>query len=607
MHGMGKKDRGPNEPTPSTTQRRTGRWLAVGIALATIVAYWGVFDSDFVNFDDDHYVYLNQVIQGGFSWSFFKWALTTLEFYNWHPLTWISLELDHTLFALDPRGYHATSLLLHVANSVLLLSLLARMTGNLARSACVAAFFALHPLHVESVAWISERKDVLSGFFWLATMGFYVRYCGRPGWLGYGATLATFALGLMAKPMLVTLPFVLLLVDYWPLKRLGFGRVGWDEPASPTYPATPGGPRVARPALNTGSSQARRYSLGWLLVEKVPFLLLSAASCFITYRAQGWSGGIREGDQYSLTSRLLNVPLNYVAYLRRSFWPSNLAVIYPYAPESPPIWQVVAATALLVTVTLVALWFLKRFPYLLVGWLWFVGTLLPVIGLVQVGLQATADRYTYVPMIGLLVSVCWGAGDLALRKRWPRPSVTAIAGLLLAACGAATSVQVGYWHDGLALWTQAVRVSPRSPTALSHLAAALAERGLTEQAERYLRICLLIDPGARDAQLNLGLILAQSGRKKEAIDHLRRSLGENPDPADLGLLAERIEEDFNKAIGLYRQAIEQNPENAGAHELLGAALIKQGNNEEGQWHLEEAQRLMPLWKSSHPGSFLRTP
>jgi hypothetical protein len=574
MHDMKRDRRTLTEQPLSGEQRRAAAWLALVIAGVTIVAYWGVFDSQFVNFDDDHYVYLNHVIQGGFSWSFLKWAFVAMEFYNWHPLTWISLELDYTLYGLDPRGYHATSLLLHVANSVLLLGLLARMTGNVARSACVAAFFALHPMHVESVAWISERKDVLSGFFWLATTATYVAYCRRPGWLGYGATLVTFALGLMAKPMLVTLPFVMLLMDCWPLKRFG---VAEAENVS----TGKNRPRVELP-------QAQRCSLAWLLVEKIPFLLLSAASCAISYRAQQWSGGIRAGDQYPLADRLLNVPLNYVTYLRRSFWPTNLAVIYPYANESPPVWQVATAATVLVALTLISIGFARRLPYLSVGWVWFVGTLVPVIGLVQVGLQATADRYTYMPMIGLLVAVCWAVSDLARRMRWPRTLVTAAAGLVLAACAAATPVQVGYWHDGLTLWNRAVRVSPRSPTALSHLAVALAERGST---------------ACSDAHLNLGLILLQSGRKQQAIEHLRSALGDKPDLENLGLLAE-LEGDSNKAIGLYRQALEQNPENAAAHELLGAALMKRGSNQEGQRHLEEAQRLMPLWKSSHAGSFL---
>ncbi|HWB10407.1 MAG TPA: tetratricopeptide repeat protein [Pirellulales bacterium] len=573
----------------SAAPRRTTRWLAAGLALATIVAYQGVFDCAFVNFDDDHYVYQNRVIQGGLSWSFLKWAFTTIEFYNWHPLTWISLELDYELFGLNPKGYHATSLALHVVNSILLLSMLARITGNVFRSACVAGFFALHPLHVESVAWISERKDVLSAFFWLATMALYAHYCSRPGWLRYAATLAAFALGLMAKPMLVTLPFVLLLVDYWPVKRIG-GLVAANKNQPKTEP----------------QAQAPRCSLAWSLVEKMPFLLLSGGSCVITYLAQEWSGGIQEGGRYGLEARLLNVPLNYAAYLRRTFWPANLAVIYPYPRESPPIWQVAAAMTLLVVLTLVALSLLKRLPYLFVGWFWFLGTLVPVIGVVQVGLQATADRYTYIPMIGLLLAVCWGVGDLAVRMRWSRPLVTAVASLLLAGCAAATSLQVGYWRDGLALWSRAVRVSPRSPTALSHLAVALAERGSTEEAERCLRTCLLIDPDTRDAHLNLGFILLQSGRKEEAIGHLRSALGDKPDPENLGLLAE-LEGDSNRAIALYRQAIEQNPNNAGAHELLGAALLKQGNQEEGQQHLDEAERLKPLWQSSQPGSFLQTP
>jgi tetratricopeptide (TPR) repeat protein len=584
MHDMPRKQHPASESQLAGEQRRATRWFALLIAAATVVAFWRVFDCDFVNFDDDHYITMNRVIQGGFSWPFLKWAFTSTEFFNWHPLTWISLEIDYELYGLDhPGGYHATSLLLHIVNSVLLLGLMARMTGNLARGACVAAFFALHPLHVESVAWISERKDVMSGLFWFAMMALYARYCRQPNWRRYLAALVTFALALMAKPMVVTLPFVLLLVDFWPIRRLPFGRQD--------------GVRTDAP----------RPSLTWLLVEKIPFLALSAASCVITYLAQASGGAIQAGEEYPLAARLANVPLNYMAYLRRTVWPANLAVIYPYPREAPPAWHVVTATALLVAITLLAIRFAKRWPYLFVGWFWFLGMLVPVIGLVQVGEQATADRYMYLPIIGLLLAGCWGIGDLAARWRWPRSTVIIVAGFLLAACAAATWVQVGYWRDGLTLWSRACKIAPRSSVVLSHLAGAFDAAGQRDEAERYLRTCVLIDPKCRDAQYNLGMILLKSGRKREAIKHLRSSLGDNPDPLDLGLLAQQVEGDTEKAIDYYRQAVAQNPNHAGAHQLLGAALIKQGRTDEGKHHLDQAQRLDEQLKVSQPGSFLQVP
>lgn len=567
--------------------KRTVRWLALALAVATVAAFAGVFNCDFVNFDDDHYVYRNRIVQGGFSWSFLRWALTAVDVFNWHPLTWLSLGVDYELFGLDPRGYHATNLALHVANSVFLLWLLARMTGSVPRSACVAAFFALHPLHVESVAWVAERRDVLSTFFWLATMAFYDRYCRQPGWWRYGAVFVTFALGLMAKPMLVTLPFVLLLLDYWPIRR-------WK-------------PAGNSPSNGVEPSSAPTRSFAWLIAEKVPLFALSVASCAITYLAQEWGGAIRTDDEYALAGRLLNVPLNYLTYLRRLAWPANLAVMYPYSRELPPLWQPVAAGILLLAITLIALRSARRFPYGVVGWLWFLGTLVPVIGIVQVGRQATADRYMYVPMIGLLVSICWGVGDCAARRRGSRPLVAATVLLLLAGCAAATWLQVGYWRNGLTLFSRALRVAPRSPMVLNNLAVALADQGYPDEAEKYLRTCLRIAPNSHDAHLNLGLILVQRGRTEEAMIHLEEAIREKPGAVplhDLGLLAQ-VRGDMEKAIDYYRQAVAAGSRNALAHQLLGMALMKQGGADEGRQHLDEARRLDPhLSETLTGGDFL---
>lgn len=355
-------------------------YICLALVLATFAVYWQVHDHDFINFDDDLYIYDNSHVKSGLTQEGLVWAFTKAHAYNWHPLTWISHMLDCELYGLDPGGHHLTNVLFHTVNSILLFLLLNRMTKSLWLSAFVAAAFAMHPQHVESVAWLSERKDVLSTFFWMLTMWAYANYVEKPSIKRYVIMFLLFALGLMAKQMLVTLPFVLLLFDYWPLRRLKL-----KEQSS----------------LNSSwvvvSVSARRC-----ILEKLPLLILSVLAAMIVYLIQQRAGIVKSVTDYSLFYRVANAIVSYVTYIGKMFWPTNLAIFYPHLRTDLSAWQIILATLLVVSITVTAIWSRRNHPYLAVGWLWYLGTLVPVIGLVQIGLQARADRYTYIPLIGLL-------------------------------------------------------------------------------------------------------------------------------------------------------------------------------------------------------------
>jgi hypothetical protein len=530
--------------------------VSLVLVAATIVAYWPVRDNGFVNFDDNDYITDNRGVQAGLSAEGLRWAFTTTAASNWHPLTWLSLQLDYQLSGLDPYGFHRSNVLLHLVNTLLLFGLLRRMTAALWRSALVAALFALHPLHVESVAWASERKDVLSTLFWMLTLWGYLLYVQRPTAWRYLGVVLPFVLGLLAKPMLVTLPCVLLLLDYWPLRR--FPGQAAAEPDAP----------APRPAA----------SPGWLVVEKLPLLLLAAASCGVTVYAQRRGGSLGTLDYFPLSLRAANAVLAYAGYILKMLWPLHLAPFYPHPRQLPATWQeaaqVVAAGLLLAGVTAVVLWQSRRRPYLLVGWLWYVGTLVPVIGLVQVGLQAMADRYTYVPLIGLFLMVAWGLGEVAVRGReWARLASLAAA-LALVACTICSSIQVGYWHDSKTLWEHTLHVTTDNYMAHTDLAAELpddtegrgmamqhynraleanprfypalidrgilfARQGLIAKAQDDFRAALEIAPNDATAHYNMGKVLAQQGQRAEAVQHLNAAV-ELAEATHQDALAERI-------------------------------------------------------------------
>ena len=404
------------------------------LVIATLAVYWQVRNYSFVNYDDHMYVTQNHNVQAGLTLESITWSFTTIQASNWHPLTWISHMLDCQLYGMNPGRHHLTNVLLHILNSLLLFLVFMRMTGKLWQSGFVAALFALHPLHVESVAWISERKDVLSTFFWMLSLWGYLRYVERPGACRYLLLFFLFILGLMTKPMLVTLPFVLLLLDYWPLNRFQFGSSG-----------------------DCNYSIQRPFDFG-LVWEKTPLFLLAAVSSVMTYIVQKSGGAVNSLATIPFHDRIANAIVSYVSYIGKMIWPDNLAVFYPY-PKSILLWKVAGAGLLLVVVSVVIFRMVRTKPYFAVGWLWYIGTLVPVIGLVQVGSQGMADRYTYVPLIGIFVIIAWGVPDFMPKWRYKKIGFTVTIAAILAIIMITTRLQIRYWSDSLTLFKHAFEVT----------------------------------------------------------------------------------------------------------------------------------------------------
>jgi tetratricopeptide (TPR) repeat protein len=511
---------------------------------AVLAIYAQTRGHEFVSYDDPGYVAANQALRNGLTRESLWWAFTTFESYNWHPLTWISYLVDYQLHGLHPGGYHLTNVALHATNTLLLFVILRRMTGQAWPSALVAALFGVHPLHVESVAWISERKDVLSGCFWLLTIGSYVRYAERRTRAWYVTTLALFTLGLMAKAMLVTLPFVLLLVDYWPLGR-------WQPSFEP---------------------DARR-SLGRLIVEKVPFLAVAAAASAMTVYAQSAGGAVAALERFPLSARVMNALVSYVAYLGKTVWPTGLSVRYPH-PGVTPVWKAVVAALILLAVTGMAARWLRSRPYVAVGWSWYLGTLIPVIGLVQVGDQAMADRYTYIPLIGVFIAVAWGLRDAAATRPRVRAVVLWVVAPVVVALTAAAWNQTRYWRDSVTLYEHSLSVIEGDPLLHYNLANELREQGRLDDAVRHYEEALRFDPNYVAAHTNLGPILAQQGRTDEAIDHYTAALRLKPDVAEthnnLGMLLGE-QGKIAEAIPHFEEAVRLKPELEGARRNLGVA------------------------------------
>jgi hypothetical protein len=460
-------------------------WTVVALGAVTVAAYAPVTGFGFVSFDDPLYVG-NPVVSQGLGWNGLVWAFTTGHASNWHPVTWLSHMVDVELHGMNGGGHHVTNLVLHVANVVMLFLLLFRMTRASGSSAFVAALFALHPLHVESVAWVAERKDVLSTFFALLTLWAYLAYVARPGTKRYLAVVGCFALGLMSKPMLVTLPLLLLLLDIWPL-----GRVSLEPPGR-------------------SLSDRLRDALP-LIREKLPLLAMSAASSVVTFLVQREGGAMRTLATVPFGFRMENAALAYVEYLAKTFWPARLSVLYSY-PASISALQLLGALSILAAITVAALLTLRRRPYILVGWLWFVGMLVPVIGLVQVGGQALADRYTYMPLIGVFIIVAWGLRDLPARI--PRGAVEAIALVVVLVCAFRSRAQAQYWSDGETLWRHAVELAPNDALARNNLGVDLADRSRIPEAIEQYRVSLQLKPDNSDARFNLGNALGRRLRSR---------------------------------------------------------------------------------------------
>ncbi|HXG10776.1 MAG TPA: tetratricopeptide repeat protein [Gemmataceae bacterium] len=558
------------------SHRRLLVLVTLALVCLTLVSYAGVLCNDFIKMDDPDYVTDNVRVHTGLTAENLRWAWTTFFAANWHPLTWMSLQLDAELFDLNPAGYHLTNLVWHTATVALLFGVLYRMTGTVGRSALVAGLFAVHPQHVESVAWVAERKDVLSGFFWVLTLGLYAWYAERPRLGRYLLAFAALALGLLAKPMLVTLPCVLLLLDYWPLRRMRFTGSGpVESEAAPSY----------SPA-----------SVGWLILEKVPLLALALASSVITFIAQREGTAVVPLQVIPLPDRLVNAVVSYAAYIGQTVWPFHLAIYYPHPYGMRPAWQLAAAVLVLAAVSVVAVREARRRPYLLVGWLWYLGTLVPVIGLVQVGGQARADRYTYLPHIGLFLAMVWGGADLLARWRASRVVVTSLAGAVLLGCAVLTVVQVGRWRNNATLWEHALRVTEANWEAHYHVAMIHAEEGRFSDAWRHLRAILEIRPDYVVPHFDAGVAMLHQRRLPEAELCLREVVRRAPRRAEahfnLGMALllqgrpEEAEQSFASAAAL-------EPDNARAHAYLGLALLEQGKSDEAWPHLWKAVKLKP--------------
>ncbi|HET6370756.1 MAG TPA: tetratricopeptide repeat protein [Nitrospiria bacterium] len=650
---------------------RTRLPLIVSLLLvgATLVLFWQTHRFEFINYDDNQYVTENPHVKAGLSLEGMRWAFTTTTAGNWHPLTWLSHMLDVQLFALSPGPHHLVNLLFHLINTLLLFLVLLRMTKQLWPSAFTAALFAVHPLHVESVAWIAERKDVLSTFFGLLTLWAYLRYAEVSGGLQrlyrYLLVLLLFALGLMAKPMLVTLPFVLLLIDYWPLQRVsGFGsRVSGSRKSVPSsgfrvqgsatkvsgsgfrVPGSKskdqGSRRTSIDSEQMGNAVTSRESdskLGtrnpepgtFLLLEKLPLIALSLASCVVTFIAQRSGGAVSSFGRLSLGIRIENALVSYVAYILKMLWPLNLAIFYPHPKNTLPLWEIVGSAFLLLAVSIAAFRKAKSRPYLVTGWLWYLGTLVPVIGLVQVGAQAMADRYTYFPLIGIFIMIAWGVADLV--AAWPRRKIilAASACTVIALLGAATWVQIGYWKNSTTLFTHAIRVMPGNYVAYKSLGLALADQGKMNEAisqyERAIAIdpnfaeahnslgntlfkqkrfdeaaarfsrAVSIEPGYEPARYNLGLVLIEQGKLPEAVAELTRAIALDPNDqkaqSSMGLALAR-QGKTQEAIVYYDRALALNPDDEVTENNIGSALYKLGRLPEAAAHFSESLRINP--------------
>ena len=502
------------------------------LTVATLMTFWQVNHCDFITYDDANYITENSHILHGLTIDGIRWAFTTGYMANWHPLTWISHMLDGQLFGLNPQGHHLTNLLFHIANTLLLFFVLHRMTKTVWQSAFVAALFALHPLHVESVAWVAERKDVLSAFFWMATMGAYCLYVERPGIGRYLLVLLFFVLGLMAKPMLVTLPFVLLLLDYWPLQRYQQSNLDPDIAIKPLYPDKRKGKSKKKKTIKitekAKEENSQDFKYPWapirqLFWEKIPLFAIAALSSIVTYIVQQKGGAVKSVQSFPLHVRLQNAFVSYVAYIGNMIWPDNLSVFYPH-PGLWQQWQVLGAVLILVAITVLVIREAKKFRYLIVGWLWYVGTLVPVIGIVQVGGQARADRYTYIPLIGLFILTAWIVPELLKKWRYREKVLIASSILILACFSIVTWKQVGYWNNSFTLFDHALNVTVNNSVAYHNLGNAYYRLGNPRQAIVNYDRAIEIDSNAADSYHNRGFSYAALGNQKQAIADYDRAI-----------------------------------------------------------------------------------
>jgi len=557
---------------------RPWEWAVCLLLIAAVLGVYGpVVGHDFINFDDPEYITENHRVRAGLTPGNLLWAMTATEHSNWHPLTWMSHMLDVDLFGIDPGMHHLVSVLIHSVNAVLIFYTLWKLTGGFWQSAFVAALFALHPLHVESVAWAAERKDLLSTFFGFAAIWRYSLYVSDPGIKKYAAVLFYFTLSLMSKPMLVTLPFLLLLLDRWPLQRIG--------------------PDAQRMLHLLG-----RYppAVG-LVAEKIPFFILSVLSCTVTLMAQQAGSAVMSLDRLPFYVRLAHTPIAYMGYIKKTIWPVDLGVFYPH-PGISPGWAVACALLLIAAISFLAAVYRKSYPFFLIGWLWFLGLLVPVIGLVQVGSQGMADRYTYVPLTGIFIILTWGISAVTRRWRGRDLILSLFALAVVASCAVMSRQQVSYWSDSIALYQHALQVTSGNYSVHNNLGIAYENKGRLAEAAYHYTQSLEIKPDYDKAMGNLANVLMAQGKIFAAVALYRHALQIRPDSAKShnNLAVALIRQgDLGQGVHHFKKALELDPEYAKAYYNYGNALANSGRTEDAIFHFKTAVRINPFFAKAY--------
>jgi len=545
--------------------------ICLFLIAATLSVYWQANKFDFVNFDDNDYVTDNLHVQAGLTPKNMIWALTTTHASNWHPLTWLSHMLDFQLYGMNPGQHHMTNVFFHILNTLLLFFVFRKMTDNVWQSSFVAALFALHPLHVESVAWISERKDVLSTFFFMLTIWSYTLWAKNSLRSGYFLALLFFILGLMSKPMVVTLPFVLFLLDFWPLNRLD---LKWPK---------------------NHSDCPQKKSVYHLLWEKFPFFVFSTVSCFVTYFAQKKGGAVKSFEVYPLMVRLSNALHSYIKYIIKLLLPHKMAVLYQH-PGKLPLWETVGTLLILLSISLFSIRSIKRRPYFTVGWFWFLGSLIPVIGIIQIGSQAMADRYMYIPSIGIFIIMAWGVPDFFSNLSFKKTFLSLFATVFLLILGLFTWKQLHYWENSIMLFERAIAVAPYNAVPHNNLGNALKEVGRVGDAVEHYRKAIRFKPDYYEAHSNLADALEKIGRTDEAISHYMEALRITPEfeqgHYNLANLLNKMGR-TDEAIKHYFEALRIAPNFEKAHNNLGVVLVNRGDIAAAEFHFQEALRINP--------------
>ena len=589
--------------------------VALCLAAAIILVYGKTGNFDFAGYDDELYVTQNQYVQKGISLEGVKWAFTTFHSANWHPLTWLSHMVDCDLYGLNPSGHHWTNVEFHIANTILLFFIFFRITGTIWRSAFAAALFALHPLHAESVAWVAERKDVLSAFFALLSIVAYYGYIKKSSLGYYLLAIVLLSLSLMAKPMMVTLPFVLLLLDFWPLKRFQLQ-----------------GDVYLNPEKSKKGTINRNYRI---ILEKIPFLFPVAISCIITFFAQKSQGAVKALWALPMKYRIENAIVSYVKYVLKAIWPHKLAVFYPHPGNTLPSWQIAGGAFLIVAACYGAIRMAKEYPYILVGLFWYLGTLVPVIGLVQVGNQGMADRYTYIPLIGIFIILSWGVPDLFNRSRIQKILLGISAGITLVALSWNTFSQLNFWKNDVTLFEHAIsvtdnnyqaennlgtaysridldkamfhykaalKINPGYATTLYNLGTIFEKKGRKDDAIRYYLKALKEKPGYFDALNNIGVVFYHQGRYDKAVSYFKRALKTQPDKAGARMNLANIlflQSKPDDAVSQYQRILQTDSENADVHYNLACVLYSQNKINEAVHHYHEALRIDPEYAKAY--------